>query len=72
MSSITPKYDDSLELQLNTFASKLDEKPIICTRPVEASSYLGISFMESEEGYQQKVESLYTEFMAFMDSFAKE
>ena len=72
MDKTTPIYNDTLEKQLNAMISKLDDKPKICTSPLEASSYLGITLMESEEGYQQKVESLYTEFMAYMDSFAKE
>jgi hypothetical protein len=72
MSKMTPIYNDTLEKQLNAMISKLDDKPKICTSPLEASSYLGITLMESEEGYQQKVESLYTEFTAYMDSFAKE
>ncbi len=69
---MSPIYDEILEQQLNSLICKLDVKPKLCTNPVEASSYLGITLMESEEGFQQKVESLYTEFMAYIDSFAKE
>lgn len=72
MDKVTLKYDDSVELHLNALISKLDEKPNVCTTPVEASSYLGITLMESEEGYQQRIERAYKEFIDYMDSFAKE
>ncbi len=72
MDKAIPKYNDALELQLNALISKLDEKPVVCTSPVEASSYLGITLMESEEGYQQRVERVYSEFIDYLDSFTKE
>ena len=72
MDTATPLYDDTIETQLNALTCKLDETPHISTNPVEASSYLGITLMESEEGFQQTIERVYKEFKVYMDSFAKE
>ncbi len=72
MDTATPLYDDTIETQLNALTCKLDETPHIRTKPVEESSYLGITLYESEEGYQQRIERAYKEFIDYMDSFAKE
>jgi hypothetical protein len=72
MSSLTLKYDDTLEKQLNSLISRLDEAAFINTNPVEVSSYLGVTMAESEEGFQQRVEKIYNKFYEYMDGFAKE
>ncbi len=66
------KWDDTLEVQLNKIICQLDEHPIICTDPVEESSYLKYSLYTSEEGFQQGVEVIYHSFMMYLDTFIKE
>jgi len=50
----------------------LDENPKVCVYPVEESSYLEFKMYESEEGFQQNIESLYKKFMDYINVFNKE
>ena len=65
-------YDDTIELQLNELICKLDNNPIICTDPVEDSSYLTIKLYTSEEGFQRMVEISYNQYLAYLDQFTKQ
>lgn len=65
-------YDDSIELQLNKLICKLDEKPIICINPVEASSYLGFKLSDGEKGFLEYLkENLFDNFIGYIESFKK-
>ncbi len=66
-----PKYDDSIEKQLNVLLCSLDKEPKVCVEPVEASKYLNISLYESEEGFQQRVEVLVSKFSNYLNGFVK-
>jgi len=68
---VSQLYDDATELQLNELICELDVNPIICTDPVEDSSYLKINLYTSEEGFQRIVEIKYNQHLAYLDQFIK-
>jgi hypothetical protein len=72
MKKITPIYDDTIENQLSVLICKLDENPILCTTPVEESSYLHFKLYTGEEGFQQQIEVYYDNFIAYLNSFIKD
>jgi len=70
MSTITPKYDDSLEKQLNALICKLDENPKVTSNPVEKSSYLGFPLAETSKGFLKNIKENYSDkFLVHLDSF---
>jgi len=62
------KYDELAELEFYNFC-QLDVNPTICTDPVEASKYLGISLYISAEGFQRMIEKSYNQFTAYIEQF---
>ena len=69
----TPIYDNSLEVQLTDVLCKLDENPIVCANPVEASSYMGFKMADTEKGVHKYInENLYVKFVAYIESYKAE
>jgi hypothetical protein len=66
-----PIYDSSTEDQLTSIICTLDENPKLCTNPVEESTYLNFTLYTSEDGFQQQVEVIYSNFMQYLNSFIK-
>jgi hypothetical protein len=63
-------YDDTLEVQINKFICKLDEKPFVCANSVEASSYMGFTLADTDKGFMKYIkENLYDKFLAYLDSY---
>jgi hypothetical protein len=63
-------YDNTLEVQLNKLICKLDENPYVCTKPVEASSYMGFTLADTEKGFLVYIkENLYDKFLVYLDSY---
>jgi hypothetical protein len=66
----TPIYDDSLEVQLTDVLCKLDDNPIVCTNPIEASTYLGFKMADTDKGFHKFIyENLYLKFVAYIESY---
>jgi len=65
------KYDEAEEQKFYNFC-KLDGNPIICTDPVESSSYNGVNLYTSEMGFQQMIEQEYTHFIEYLDHFIQQ
>lgn len=72
MTGKQPKYDDSIELEVNALLCSLDKNPKVCINPVEASKYLNCTLAVSEEGFQQQIETDVERFLAYLNQFAKE
>jgi hypothetical protein len=65
-----PIYDDSHENQLNTMICNVDENPIICTNPVEASSYMGYKMEGTEKGFHKYIkDNFFDTFISYIESY---
>jgi hypothetical protein len=60
-------YDNSNEEQLNDLICTIDASPIICTSPLEESSYLGVNLYSGEEEFQIFVQLIYDRFKEYTD-----
>jgi hypothetical protein len=65
-----PIYDDSIEWKLSSMLCSLDEYPVVCVNPVEASSYKGFTLAGTVEVFHKYIKrNLYDTFISYMESY---
>jgi hypothetical protein len=69
--NMTTVYNTTTEDLLFSILT-LDNKPYLCTSPVEESSYLDFKLYSDIEGFQMHVEPLHDNFIKYLDSLVKE